>query len=415
MAHGLLTESAPRTGPFVRLAAAPWWAGVLAVFVASRVVTTIVLLVDAALQPGNSFAPESPPPYWRFATYWDGIWYHLIATSGYPSTLPTDDAGNVTENAWAFLPAYPGLVRGVSLLTTVPYEVVAIVVSLLCTLGTALLFHRILVRRLSAGDALWGVALFCFAPLSPILQVGYAEPMQLLLVAAVLLLVLQRRYLVTVPLVALAGFTRPTGLALALFLLLHLVQRLRRRDAEALVPGQLAGILLAGATAFVAGIAWPVIAGIATGVPDAYPRTELVWRVGYIGQHELVPFTPWFLGAGWWLRFVGVPDPAATIVGSVLVVLVAALLAVILLLPSVARRLEPEPRLWVASYAVYLLAVFFPQSSTFRLLVPAFPLLGAVQPRGTAVRAVILAACVAGQAGWVAICWWVAGYDWSPP
>ena len=41
-----------------------------------------------------------------------------------------------------------------------------------------------------------------------------------------------------------------------------------------------------------------------------------------------------------------------------------------------------DVRFWLASYALYLLAVFFPQSSTFRLLVPMFPLLGVVaQPR----------------------------------
>lgn len=415
MADDLLTRPASGArGLGDRIRGMPWWAAVVLVFLASRVVTTFVLLVDAALQPGNSFSPGAPP-YWRFATYWDGIWYRQIAAQGYPAALPVDAAGKAMENAWAFLPAFPGLVRGISLATTLPYEVVAIAVSALCTLGTALLFHRILVRRMPDADALWAVALFLFAPLSPILQVGYAEPMQLLLVAAVILLVLERRYLAAVPLVVLAGFTRPTGLALALFLLLHLIQRIRARVREPLPAGQLAGILVDGAAAFLAGIAWPVIAAVVTGVPDAYPRTELVWRVGYVGQGELVPFTPWFLGGDWWLRFVGVPEPAAAVLGAVIVVLLGALLAMVLLLPVVARRLEPEPRLWVASYAIYLAAVFFPQSSTFRLLMPAFPLLGAVQPTRPAVRAAILAGCVALQACWVAVCWWVAGYDWTPP
>ena len=43
-------------------------------------------------------------------------------------------------------------------------------------------------------------------------------------------------------------------------------------------------------------------------------------------------------------------------------------------------------RLWSASYLVYLLLVFFPQSSIFRLLVPLSPLWGAFAlPRSTAV------------------------------
>ena len=41
-------------------------------------------------------------------------------------------------------------------------------------------------------------------------------------------------------------------------------------------------------------------------------------------------------------------------------------------------RLGVDIRLWLGSYALYLLAVFFPQSSTFRLLAPMFPILGAL-------------------------------------
>jgi hypothetical protein len=42
------------------------------------------------------------------------------------------------------------------------------------------------------------------------------------------------------------------------------------------------------------------------------------------------------------------------------------------------RRLGPEMRLWSASYVLYLLVVFFPQSSIFRLLLPLAPLYGAI-------------------------------------
>ena len=59
------------------------------------------------------------------------------------------------------------------------------------------------------------------------------------------------------------------------------------------------------------------------------------------------------------------------------------------------KRLGVEVRLWGASYLVYLLAVFFPQSSIFRLLVPLSPLWGAVAlPRSTAWRVGVLAACL---------------------
>jgi hypothetical protein len=80
------------------------------------------------------------------------------------------------------------------------------------------------------------------------------------------------------------------------------------------------------------------------------------------------------------------------------------------------RRLGVDLRFWSASYAVYLLAVFFPQSSTFRLLLPMFPLLGAVaQPKSTPYRATMVVLFIVGQYAWLYICWWVNGYDWTPP
>ncbi len=98
-----------------------------------------------------------------------------------------------------------------------------------------------------------------------------------------------------------------------------------------------------------------------------------------------------------------------------LLVLVLVLFAAALFTPWV-RRLGVDLRFWSASYAVYLLAVFFPQSSTFRLLIPLFPLLGAVaQPPSRIYRTAIVLLSIVGQFGWLYICWWSNGYDWTPP
>ena len=99
---------------------------------------------------------------------------------------------------------------------------------------------------------------------------------------------------------------------------------------------------------------------------------------------------------------------------SDLVLIVAGFFAA--LFTPVVRRLGVDLRFWIASYALYLLAVFFPQSSTFRLLVPLFPALGALaQPRSRWYRVVLVVVFIAGQAAWVHIAWWVDGYDWTPP
>jgi len=80
------------------------------------------------------------------------------------------------------------------------------------------------------------------------------------------------------------------------------------------------------------------------------------------------------------------------------------------------ERLSVNMRLWLASYAIYLLAVFFPQSSTFRLLMPLFPALGALAvPRSKIYRIGLVLVCIAGQVGWMTIAWGVDGRDWTPP
>jgi hypothetical protein len=90
-------------------------------------------------------------------------------------------------------------------------------------------------------------------------------------------------------------------------------------------------------------------------------------------------------------------------------------LAVLLLGPW-GRRIGVDLRLWTLAYALYLLAVFFPQSSTFRLLMPMFPLLGVLAvPRSRLWRVGLVVLFAAGQWLWIDWCWWVDGYDWTPP
>ena len=159
------------------------------------------------------------------------------------------------------------------------------------------------------------------------------------------------------------------------------------------------------------GVAWLLIAWGMTGSFTAYTDTELAWRASYIGYTELVPFTPWFQAAVWWANWWQVP--AWLVIGGLVVLIVW--VAVCLFLPPV-RRLGVDIRFWLASYSLYLLAVFFPQSSTFRLLMPLFPALGALAvPRSRVYRVALVVVFILGQWAWIHVAWWVDGYDWSPP
>ncbi|MCU1579151.1 MAG: hypothetical protein JWP19_1355 [Rhodoglobus sp.] len=396
----------------VRYRLTPWWIKVLVIFVVSRIVTTSILLGFAAGQAPNAWTGAGPG-YFDFASIWDGHWYYIISAVGYPTQLPLTVDGHVGESAWAFMPAYPSVVRLVMLVTTLDFPVAAVIVSFGFALGAALLFYRLMHLVLPGGTALFSVVLFCFAPLSPILQVSYAESMYTFLIALALLLLVTRRYALMVPVVAVMSLTRPSGLAFALALAMHVAWRWwrqRRGREDFPVRERVASIGLAAFSAFM-GIAWILIAWILTGSFTAYTDTELAWRSAYIGYGDLLPFTPWLQAAGFWGHWGQVPVPLLIALLAVVVVGFFALLFT----PAV-KRLGPDLRFWVASYALYLLAVFFPQSSTFRLLVPEFPLLGALaQPRAWWYRVGIVLLCIAGQWEWIHIAWAVDGYDWTPP
>ena len=406
-----MARNALTTRLIVRYRLTPWWGRVLVIFAASRVVTTTLLLGFASIQGQNPWTGASPG-YFDFARIWDGNWYNIIAATGYPSTLPITADGHVGESAWAFMPAYPSLVR-LLLVLGVDFGVAAVIISTAFALAAALVFYRLMALFLPSQAALFSVVLFCFAPLSPILQVAYAESMLAFLLVLALYLLVQRRYWLIIPVVAVMSLTRPGALAFALVLLLHVIHRwwLDHRGREAFPWRERTAAIVAGLSAAFMGTAWLIIAGIVTGRPTAYLETELAWRSVYIGYEDLIPFTPWFRAATWWAAWWGLPGVLLTIA----LVLVIVLWGVLLFTPPL-RRLGVDIRFWLASYSLYLLAVFFPQSSTFRLLMPLFPALGALaQPRAPVYRVLLVLAFIVGQWAWIYIAWWVDGSDWSPP
>ena len=395
---------ATRASPRVRWRLLPWWAKVALVYAASRVVTTVFVLALASVQGPNPWT-AAKPGYFEYANLWDARWYQIIWLGGYPAELPLTDTGHVAENAWAFLPVYPALVGSLTWLA-VPWNVASVVVALAAGLGAALVFHRLMSRFLEPDRALFAVVLFCVAPVAPIMQFGYAESLGFLWLALALLLLVDRRYEWLFPVVLMWSFTRPGALAFALALVLHWAWRWFRRGREPFPLRE--RVLAASAAVFsgLCGLAWIGIAWAATGDLYAYTDTELAWRSAYIGYRELVPFTAWFQSGGWWLD-----QPLGTI--AVIGLILA--FAVFVASPAVGR-LGIDIRLWSISYALYLLAVFFPQSSTFRILAPLFPLLGAFAlPRSKWYRWGLVVLFLALQVGWLLICWGVDGRDWTPP
>ncbi|MCU1579488.1 MAG: hypothetical protein JWP19_1692 [Rhodoglobus sp.] len=377
----------------------PGWAAVLIVYAASRIVSTALLLgmFLLATNEGWTFASHRDnPTFFTFSGSWDSSFYRGIALQGYPTELPVDSRGNVLPNPWAFLPVFPWVTRGLMAISGLDFYVAGVIVSTVFGAAAAIVLYRLLLLRTNERSALWAVILFCFGPVSFILQTAYAESLFLFLIFASLLALVARRYLVMIPAGVLAAFTRPGALALALVLAIHLIVRMR---TGLLRRGEAATIVLAGLVIAAAGLAWPVIADQVTGHPNAYLQTELSWWVGFVGRQHFAPLTPWFLMAG---RYLG-------IAGLLLVVAVVGGYAWWLSRRAL-RGLGHEFVAWGASYGLYLFAVFLPQQSLFRMLMPLAPLLGdPAFSRSAAVRRTLLVVGIVLQGAAVVLLWFL-GY-----
>lgn len=413
------TDTGDRTGPTasitalgVRAAGAvrrwPWWLQVAVLYVAARLVTACIFMAAALHQGPNPWFPPKPD-YWNFINIWDARWYARIITDGYPAPLPTDAAGNVLENEWAFYPLFPALGRALAGLTGASPAAALTVVAMLSGLGASLAVYCLFRHKASHSAALWGTAFFATFPASAILQVPYAEPLTLFLLATALMLVIRRNYLLAMPVVVLLCLSRPVGVPFAamlgLLFLARTVERFRKGPEGSHSPRGL--VSLAGLTAVcgASALVWPAAAWAATGDIAAYTKTETVWR-----GHDLVLFKPWF-------------DTGVDLFGPVLGVLapfVFAGLFALLLFSRPVMRLGAELRLWCACYMAYLLLFLHPQTSTFRMLLPLFPLAlaAALLSRSRAYRGTVLTMFVLLQIVWIVWLWaWAqlpGGGDYPP-
>ena len=370
---------------------------IAAIYLAARVVTTGFLLLASALSPADSrFGPGAG--LGDYIVAWDAQFYQRIAREGYPSTLPLTDAGEIAQNAWAFMPLQPW----VSAALGIPlgsWATAALVVALVTGYLCCLVLRAVVVDAVGETAALWTVVFFASAPLAVMFQVGYAEAPFLLLILLGIRCLQRRRYGRLYAIIPVMAFTRPGVLVFALLLGLFGLWRWRSRRTEPLAPREPLHIVALGVLATALGFSWQLIAGVVTGEPDAYLQTELSWRRLWMDDEGgFMPFEGWIQAGDYWFGQWGIA-PAA---GFALLGLALLAIGLVLAFEPHVRRLGVEVRLWAASYLLYLLAVFLPQSSIFRLLFPLSPLWGALaQPRSTVWRVSVLAACLLGQWWWI--------------
>ncbi|WP_035280763.1 hypothetical protein [Brevibacterium album] len=378
----------------------PSWLQALCVYFASRFVALGIMLAVVRTQPESPWSSGPVTTLNDFLNFWDGGWYRRIAEEGYPSPLPADESGRVYQNAWAFYPLFPWLVRAAGAVTGEGFEVLAPVLSTVFAGAAAVALLALFRLLVTPGRAVTALAFVFFFPASPVLSTAYAESLTLLLQALALLLVVQRRYWWALGAVVLMDLSRPVGVAFSFFMLIHLISRFRRRREEPYPLSQVISSWGLGVLSCLAALLHPIHAWLRTGSLTAYTDTEAAWHTG-----DTRIFVQWLDAGTRWLGPVG-PTAVAVLIGAM----------VLLLVSPAGRSMGRTLQQYCWGYGIYLLLFFSPQTSTARLFLPFFPLaLALAHSRSWGMRAVVLGAFTVLQFFWVGWLWhFTPPYDLPP-
>lgn len=282
---------------------------------------------------------------------WDAQWYAGIARAGYGHTVLQPDGRHLSD--YAFFPLLPVLERIVAAASGLAYVDAGLVVT---WVATALAAWRLYAVGAHVYDARVGVllaVLWSVVPVAIVTSMAYSEALFTALAAWAVHATLRRHWLFAGALAALAGLTRPVGVAVvAAVAVPALVEVVRRRDRRALAGMLLAPLGLLGYLAWV---------GTRTGEPLGYFRVADGWGNTFDGGRA---FGGWVVdhlaGDGWWQGLL----------------LLAGVVALLGLLVLAVRDRQPLPLLVLGAT---LLALALTTSGYFgskpRYLLPAYPLL----------------------------------------
>jgi hypothetical protein len=377
-----------------------WWRPAL-VFVAVGAVVWLVTFVAAETLPRDYLFPRlahpSGGPLVDMWMRWDAGWYREIARHGY-RYYPG------VQSSVAYFPAYPlAIVAMAWVLPGIPAA--GVFVTAVSGLGAAVLFHRWCSSRLSPAAATTALLVLLVSPYAWYLfGAVYSDAFFLLVVLAAFVLLDKERYWLAGLAGLIATASRPTGIAVAVGLVLVVLEGANRpRWSTATAPDAPHRP------------AWPVRAGAGLWArfdPRGLSRRTAPVLVSFAGLAGWVAYlwarfgdpllfvhieSTWWQGAGprTWLKvafFQQIPNVPHSVFASSLMLHAAAGIAALALVPAVGRRFG-----W--GYAGYVLVVMsIPVLGTKdfmscgRYLLAAFPVFAVVglwlverQPR--AVRA----------------------------
>lgn len=265
----------------------------------------------------------------------DGAHYTSIAKNGY----------GVYQ--YAFFPLYPWLIRWFSIVTKLPCEFTAVLVSRASFFVGLLLFWRYLE---GSRGRIWTVAFLILFPTSFFFGSAYSESLFFALASGALLLMKRERWLLAGMLVALISATRLVGVFLIVLLVFA-----KRWTAAILAP---LGLLL------YMGYLW-----VTAGDPLAFFHVQPAFGAGRSGG-ELI-FLPQVLWR--YLRIFLTVSPQAYLYHVAVLEIGAFVLGAILLFLSWKKQYKPE-LIWYGACVLLLPTLTGTLSSMPRYLLGLFPL-----------------------------------------
>ncbi|MEU6282933.1 mannosyltransferase family protein [Streptomyces sp. NPDC047028] len=149
--------------------------------------------------------------YTLLTARWDALWYTRVAHLGYGYEVRLPN-GDLHSNL-AFFPLLPWLERLLHACGPLSYADAGLVVSLLASLAAAGGIFAVAERVYGARAGLYAVLLWAVLPVGIVQSMAYSESLFTALAAWSLYAVLTGRWVAAGTLAALAGLTRPVGLA----------------------------------------------------------------------------------------------------------------------------------------------------------------------------------------------------------
>ncbi|MGV9311531.1 glycosyltransferase family 39 protein [Streptomyces sp. NPDC003691] len=364
---------AARDRPLLRSlrAAAPALAGYLLV----RLVG-LAFLTRLAHAKGHGVWPT-------LATSWDSNWYLGIAAHGYAGELGTE----VNANNLAFFPLYPLLIRAASAVLPGSRASAGLLLAVVCSFVAAWGVYAVGARLHGHRTGTLLAVLWGLLPVAAVQWLGYTESLFTALCAWSLYTALTGRWLAAGLLAALAGLTRPTGIALAAAVALTALLAARR------ARGRARALAVCGAVLAPAGwlgyVAW---VGARVGRPDGYFAVQRLWKNEWDGGRATLLE----------LRQQLIYEPRPQL--FVLAVSACLVLAVVMYTLSLADRQPLVLLVFTGAMLVVVLGsagVYFPRA---RFLLPAFPLLLPLAlslSRATRTRLVVVLASATLLSAWL--------------